>query len=629
MSLTASVPATPIPQYLRLFIEDWVYSSYMLMTWTPLRTIFGIDLRTLALFRILLGTYLLLNVVSRAQDLAAHYTDFGILPRHIQIGLLADGSWSLHLFNGSATAQALLFLLAALAAVALILGWRTRLMTLVSWALLLSVQNRNIFILSGEDNLALLLTFWALFLPIGARYSIDFALSRQHGRDPTHNAFWSWATVALLLQGMSMYFFSALLKSDPIWIPSGLAVYYAFNLDYMATSFALWFRQFETLMQGLTYYVWALELVGPILIFSPIFHRPVRAALMLLFITMHLGFWLFLEIGLFPFISIFMNLTFLPGWMWDWIEERLRPRAGANLAIWYDQDCGFCLKMCHILKVFLLLPGAQLNPAQQDPEISKILEANNSWVVTMGDARALKWAAFGLLIKASPVFSPISRVTKWGWVNAIGNACYDLVAKHRSHLSHLTRILMPWRSGPLGRSMGWFGSVVVIGLFTFVTVQNLSTLPKLGISLPTGVIQTRQALGLYQNWTMFAPYPELDSPRPIIEGELEDGTIVDVYRMTVGGPPTRWDTHAAKDYDNGRWRKFLANLEDESYGDGDKVLALSYARYLCRAWSQNRSELAPLSSFSVLFEVQRTLPPGRPPQTRLNNVWHHDCFDTE
>ena len=133
MSLTASVPATPIPQYLRLFIEDWVYSSYMLMTWTPLRTIFGIDLRTLALFRILLGTYLLLNVVSRAQDLAAHYTDFGILPRHIQIGLLADGSWSLHLFNGSATAQALLFLLAALAAVALILGWRTRLMTW-SWS---------------------------------------------------------------------------------------------------------------------------------------------------------------------------------------------------------------------------------------------------------------------------------------------------------------------------------------------------------------------------------------------------------------------------------------------------------------------------------------------------------------
>ncbi|MEP1090437.1 MAG: HTTM domain-containing protein [Rhizobiaceae bacterium] len=600
-----------------------------MITWTPLRTIFSIDLRTLALFRILLGIYLLLNVLSRAQDLVAHYTDFGVLPRHIQIGLLADGSWSLHMFNGTATAQALLFLLAGLAAIGLTLGWRTGLMTLISWALLLSVQNRNIFILSGEDNLALLLTFWALFLPIGARYSIDFALSRQHGSDPTSNSYWSWATVALLLQGMSMYFFSALLKSDPIWIPDGQAVYYALNLDYMATSFALWFRQFQTLMQGLTYYVWVLELVGPILIFSPIFHRPVRAVLMLLFITMHLGFWLFLEIGLFPFISIVMNLTFMPGWMWDQIEDRLRPRAAPKVTIWYDQDCGFCLKMCHILKVFLLLPGTQLKPAQQDPEIGKILEANNSWVVTLGNERALKWAAFGLLIKASPVFSPVSRLTGWGWVNAIGNAVYEQVARHRSGLSQLTRVLMPWRDGPPGQPMGRIGSLVVIGLFTFVTVQNLSTLPKLGISLPSDFIQTRQALGLYQNWTMFAPYPELDSPRPIIEGELEDGTIVDVYRMTVGAPAARWDTHAAKDYDTGRWRKLLANLEDESYGDGDKALARNYARYLCRTWGRDRSDLAPLSSFSILFEVQRTPPPGQLAETRVNNVWHHDCFDTQ
>ena len=159
-------------------------------------------------------------------------------------------------------------------------------MTVASWVLLLSIQNRNIFILSGEDNLALLLTFWAMFLPLGARYSIDYGLTRKHGTASTPHAYWSWATVALLLQGMSMYFFSALLKSDPIWMPNGQAVYCALNLDYMATSFAIWFRQFETIMQGLTYYVWVLELVGPILIFSPIFQRPVRAVLMLLFMLM-------------------------------------------------------------------------------------------------------------------------------------------------------------------------------------------------------------------------------------------------------------------------------------------------------------------------------------------------------
>lgn len=597
--------------------------------WTPLRAVFGIDLRTLALFRVLLGVYLLLNVISRVQDLASHYSDFGVMPRSVLMGLLADGSWSLHLFNGTAIAQAVLFALAALAAIGMIVGWRTRLMTVASWVLLLSIQNRNIFILSGEDNLALLLTFWAMFLPLGARYSIDYGLTRKHGTTSTTHAYWSGATVALLLQGMSMYFFSALLKSDPIWMPSGQAVYYALNLDYMATSFAIWFRQFETIMQGLTYYVWVLELIGPILIFSPIFHRPVRAVLMLLFITMHLGFWLFLEIGLFPFISIVMNLTFMPGWMWDGLEQRLARRKVADLTIWYDQDCGFCLKMCHILKIFLLLPKAQLKPAQPHPEIGKILEANNSWVVTFGERQALKWAAFVLLLEASQVFRIFARPSKLTLANALGDGIYNQVAKHRSRLSQLTKVLLPWRERPMTRPMGWIGSAVIILLFAFITVQNLSTLPKLGISLPNSFVQIRQALGLYQNWTMFAPFPELDSPRPIIEGELEDGTIVDVYRMTVGAPPSSWDTHAAKDYVNGRWRKFVANLEDESYRDGDKVLALNYARYLCRAWNQYRSDLAPLSTFSIYFEVKRTMPPGQAAEIRLNNVWHHDCFDTE
>ncbi|MEP1207848.1 MAG: HTTM domain-containing protein [Rhizobiaceae bacterium] len=592
--------------------------------WTKLRVVFGADLRTLALFRVLLGFYLLLNVLLRARDLTAHYTDFGIMPRDVQIGLLAEGSWSLHLFNGSFTAQFILFVLAALAAMGLMLGWRTRLMTLISWALLLSVQNRNTFILSGEDNLALLLNFWALFLPLGARYSIDFALDRSGGI--RQNAFWSWATTALLLQGMSMYFFSALLKSDPIWIPGGTAVYYALNLDYMVTSLAVWFRQFEILLQGLTYYVWVLELVGPILIFTPIFHKPVRAVIMALFITMHIGFWLFLEIGLFPLISIVMNLTFMPGWMWDMLSQRLERHRLDGLTIWYDQDCGFCLKMCRILRVFLLLPQVQIKPAQQDPVIGEILTNNNSWVVTVKDEQRQKWAAFALLLRASPLFRPVSFAARWMWVERIGDRIYNLVAKYRSQLSTTTAFLLPWRAHSHRQSV--VSSVLVVGFFAFVTVQNLSTLPKLGLQLPASFIQIRQALGLYQNWTMFAPYPELDSPRPVISGRLEDGSLVDPYNVSLNAPDTKSLSPTARHYRNYRWRKFLSNLEDLSYEQGEQLLALNYARYLCRMWNQRHAKSQMLSTITITFVVHRTMPPGQMPQRRENQVWYHDCFDT-
>ncbi len=42
---------------------------------------FGVDLRTLALFDILLGIFLLLDLLARATDLIAHYTDNGVFPR--------------------------------------------------------------------------------------------------------------------------------------------------------------------------------------------------------------------------------------------------------------------------------------------------------------------------------------------------------------------------------------------------------------------------------------------------------------------------------------------------------------------------------------------------------------------
>jgi hypothetical protein len=282
----------------------------------PLSEIFGVDLRTLALFRIGLAALILVDLALRARDLRAHYTDFGVMPREAMADALHPAAWSLHAASGELWFQVALFCIAAGLALMLLAGWRTRLATAASWAMLVSVQNRNPQVLSGEDVLIVMLAFWAMFLPLGARFSVD-AAGRDAAAAPPPNAYASVASAALLVQGMSMYLFSALLKSDAQWIPDGTAVYYALQLDYFATPFALWFRQFEGLMQALTYYVWTVELVGPFLIFCPVFHRPLRLLFLCVFVTMHTGFWLCLEIGLFPAVSILMNLTFLPGWVWD------------------------------------------------------------------------------------------------------------------------------------------------------------------------------------------------------------------------------------------------------------------------------------------------------------------------
>ncbi|MEX3011538.1 HTTM domain-containing protein [Hoeflea sp. TYP-13] len=587
-----------------------------------IQTIFGIDLRTLALFRILLGLYLLADICLRLRDLTAHYSDAGIMPRMAQLNHLSAGAVSLHLANGSALFQAGLFAMAALAATCLIIGYRTRVATVASWILLLSVQNRNTFILSGEDNLAVLLTFWAMFLPLGARYSVDAVLDRN--LDTTDNRYFSIATMALLVQGMSMYFFSALLKSDARWIPDGTAVYYALNLEYMATPFGLWFRQFEPLMQGLTYYVYFLELVGPFLIFSPIFHRTLRTALMVAFMTMHIGFWAYLEIGLFPVISIIMNLTFLPSWVWDRADGWLARRRVDGLAIWYDKDCSFCLKACRLLRMLLFLGDVPIRPAQQDAQIGPVLEQHNSWVVTRGDAVSLKWDAMHPLVQASPLFRPLALPMRLAWVGRLGDKAYDIVAANRQFLARMSESWFPWRPIPI--RAGRFSNGLAGIFLVFVTIQNISTLPFANWQLPRQFILVRQALGLYQNWTMFAPHPELTSPWPVIEGRLLNGEPVDVYRGMDGRVDRTKPKFVSAAYANYRWRKFLSNLEDQSYLPVRPFLAAQYAHYLCRSWNADREGGERLFTLEIAFNVEFTPPSGAPRVASERIVSSYDCF---
>tara|TARA_R110000787_G_scaffold230265_1_gene337737 strand:- start:973 stop:2736 length:1764 start_codon:yes stop_codon:yes gene_type:complete len=585
------------------------------------------DLRTLALFRVLLAGFLILDLCLRGRDLTAHYTDFGIMPRSDLAGTLSGGSWTVHALNGSASFQLMMFAVAAAFAAMMLVGWRTRLATVASWLLLVSLQNRNVFILSGEDNLAAVLLFWAMFLPLGARYSIDCALDTAKARPA--DAFFSVATLALLIQGMSMYFFSALLKADPRWMPDGTAVYYALQLDYLVTPLALWFRHFETVMQGLTYYVWALELIGPILIFSPILHRPLRALLMLAFMTMHLGFFLFLEIGLFPLISIIMNLTFMPGWMWDGLAARLRPKARQGLSIWYDRDCVFCLKTCLLIRVFLFMPSVPVRPAQEDAMARNLLETHNSWVIRHDNLHFLQWDGMRHLVACSPVFWPLEKMMTLRPLRRLGDRFYRWVASNRGALGAVTGFVFPWR--PVRVAPGRANSVLA-GLFLgFVTVQNLSTLPFVGLRLPDGFVAARQALGLYQNWTMFAPYPEMNSPWPVIMGELRDGSIVDVYNRKPGIPGYSKPDYVAAVYANYRWRKYLSILEDRSYDAGPQPLALNYSRYLCRLWNVGTPSDRHLMVFNLQFNVEWTPPPGRRPATAAKEVvtrtiWRHRCF---
>lgn len=281
--------------------------------------IFSIDLRSLAVFRMALGGLLLVDLASRARDLGAHYTDWGVLPRNVLIPHLSDPlPFSVHLVSGSAFGQALIFLIAGVFALALLVGFRTPLVTVVSWLLLLSVQARNPRVLHDSDVLLRLLLFWGMFVPLGGRYSLDSLIGRAgNGESPLPTSVCSVGTAALLIQVCLVYWCTAALKSWEVWWVEGSAVYYALSIDQVVTPFGLWMLGFPDLLVLLSRAVIVLEFLGSCLVFVPFCTPWLRLFVVGAFFCFHLGLILCMSIGLFPYISMVSWLVFVPGLVWE------------------------------------------------------------------------------------------------------------------------------------------------------------------------------------------------------------------------------------------------------------------------------------------------------------------------
>jgi hypothetical protein len=288
------------------------------------RAVFGLDLRSLAVFRVALGLILLVDLGLRAVDLNAHYTDEGVLPTAARP---SSGAACVHALCGAAWFEAALFVVAGLFAVALAVGWRTRLATFASCFLLVSLHARNPLVVHGGDVLLRALLFWGLFLPLGARWSLD-ARRRTSGPAPGAPVA-SAASAALIFQLCFLYWFSAALKTDPVWRTEGTAVYYALSIDAFATPFGHWLLGFPDLLRFLTFATLWLETLGPCLLFIPFANSRNRLPVIVVFVSFHLGLGLALELGNFPYVCAAAWLALLPGGFWDRVAGWLRRRPAA------------------------------------------------------------------------------------------------------------------------------------------------------------------------------------------------------------------------------------------------------------------------------------------------------------
>lgn len=589
---------------------------------SKLEELFGFDLRSLALFRIGLALIVIADLIIRSGDLRAHYTDVGVLPREVlSEQILKPWYWSVHLLSGQPLVQAMLFLFAGLAALAMLVGYRTRYATIISWVLLISLHNRNPALIFAADDVLRALLFWAMFLPLGACYSIDSALNSSPHKLPKRIL--SAATLGLTLQQCYIYIFSAAFKhKSPVWWPEGTAVYYALSYDQYVTHLGQFLLNFPLLLFFSTFITFALEWVGTLFLFVPFRTTFFRTCTIVTFILLHAGFGLTLNLGIFPFLSIFSWLVFIPSDIWDVVAQRVYTLERKGLEIYYDADCGFCKKVVHLIRTFLLLPETPLLMAQDEPTIFADMEAKNSWVVVDWQGnRHFKFEAIAYVVSLSPLFKLLAPVLKWKPVMYLGTKFYETIATNRKAAGNFTK---PLKFRPLKVRPSRIFNIAILLLLFYVSVWNFKSLAPATFNRRTlnSIDWISRISRLDQSWSIFAPSPPRDDGWHVIPGRLKDGTEVDIFR---DGAPISWEKPSLNVrntiYQNMQWRTYFINL-NRAIG---KKLYPYYGQYLCQDWNVRHKGSKQLDSFDIYFMKEETVPPGQSQDVEKTLNWQQPC----
>ncbi len=586
----------------------------------------GLDFRSMALYRAIMGITVMADVLYRLPDLTNFYTDIGLVPRSIFVGEMAmPWSFSLHLANGSFSFQLFLFALHFLFGVMLLTGYKSRWAFLGAYIMTVSVHNRNWMVNNGGDDVLRSILFLSIFLPTNRWWSVDSAMSKEEKPSGSYLSTW---VMAITFQFFVIYFISYVLKDHPIWRKDFTAVYYALRLDIFATPLGLFLREIPWTGKLSTAYTIFVEWLGPVLLITPFlfgrFWWVSRLVVVMLFIGLHAGIAATMYIGLFPWLCIGMWLLFIPGPAWDKLFSYFRKKDFGKLTIYFDADCGFCKKSVYLIREFSLFPEVKISEGQSDPSIMKDMQKNHSWVIVNEKGeRFFQFDAFIEIVRHSPLCFWKAPFYSLSPIRGIGSGIYKWVSGHRDFMGKFSQCLQ-WTE-PKKSFLTITGLREIFGLFILLTLinWNLTTIKKIKYSSPFFESVTR-FLHLYQEWNMFAPFPKMDNSWLEVVGVLNDGTTLeiltgdtDIYRVK--------DQDFARDVPNEHWRKFYLNASSRT------DYLRYYGGYLCRYWNERgiRKKDSVLRKMEIISYSQMNLPDGQRGGIERKLSWKHWCFDED
>ena len=582
-----------------------------------LKNAFYVDTRTLALFRIYFGYICLIDVLRRYSIIEVFYSDAGInFRRQVTSKYSIKYFTLLDYFHSTAEVQ-LLFILTAICAFFLIIGFYTRFFQFLTAVGLISIHNAAVILENGGDMAFNNYLVWALFLPLGTSWSID-SMRKSLKKYPEHDSndlnhpfkhkstrIFHFAYIACIVQLAMIYFYNNINKTGAMWVDDFTALHYMYQLETFLTATGEFIASIIPIgaIKFLTQMTMWIEMCAPIAILSPIFQPWLRRVVLILLIPFHFMILISVNIGLFSEIMFAALILLLSKQDIDYLKGLLYRFFTREYTVFYDRDCGFCHLTARVLKrmdLFSRLKWAdRLIEGDKPKNIDKLLE---STIVVWDSKTGEIWTrhiGFSKILSAIPMGFLISWVFKIPILEKLFGYIYDLVSNNRTYISRSIGLPACGISSvedtnsvkkedyiffSKGRKLIWgISNIAVLSLLVGAVdysvkvndvFDDVSSKKEKGIKKsfqPPNMHGPRRMMKrvllyprMYQKWNMFSPKVITYENWLMADITFENGETLSLFRGS-DDIENRFKREYVTPYNNQFWRKLFGRLGKTSH----------------------------------------------------------------
>ncbi|MEO7328635.1 MAG: HTTM domain-containing protein [Minicystis sp.] len=535
------------------------------------------DRRTLGFTRILLGFLLVTDLIHRTPSWMDFYGNEGVLPTHLN--LFRPQAWGAYsIFNAFANPGELRVLWAVMMVtfVCLLVGYKTKLMQILSLIFMTGMNGRVLLIENGGYVVNNLLLLWTCFLPLGDRFSLDTLLASMKRRREASEAELNDRSDVLLpaqtaphttvlgavlvIQIAAIYFFNVIHKKGPAW-RNGTAVHYVIYVDRMVTPLVAAMRDYipNWMFIFMTKTALAFEAGIPVAVLSPLGRVWARRIAIAMINTLHLAFGITFTLGTFAWSACVLSTLLFSRDDWEIAGETMR-RAHRARTVVYDPKSPGALLVCRVLKRldhFELLTFREGEPGPLGLAVQRDDEA----LVT----RSAAWAD---IVEALPLGPTVAWLLRLPPKKQLADAFFAFIeARELSAWFGLTLAPSETLPGPSPlrmkgrRVLGVMREVGVlimfIGAINQASVELWVIRDRIKVPQPEPTRLLAHKLRFLQGWFMVSPNPVMDDGTIVVDALTVDGRHIDPFTHK----PPMFDLIHAKGLDlNQMWGDYYNRI---------------------------------------------------------------------